>query len=118
MGDRAVLVRAEDGVGLHAEIAGDPAAAVTVVLCHGFGGDHDTWAAQREALADRVRVVVWDQRGHGRSGWGEPDRATIDQTGRDLAAVLEATTTANEAVVVAGHSMGGMSIQALAGAWA
>ena len=112
---RDVLVRADDGVGLHAEIAGDSAAELTVVFCHGFGGDRDTWALQREALADRVRVVAWDQRGHGRSEWGEPSRATVVQTGRDLAVVLEATTPAGP-VVLAGHSMGGMSIQALAGA--
>ncbi len=110
-----VVVRADDGVELHAEIAGDPAAEVTVLFSHGFGGDLDTWAPHREALAARVRVVAWDQRGHGRSQWGDPSRATVAQTGRDLAAVLEATAPTGP-VVLAGHSMGGMSIQALAGA--
>jgi pimeloyl-ACP methyl ester carboxylesterase len=110
-----VLVRAEDGIGLHAEITDELDAAMTVVFCHGFGGDRSMWGPQREALAGRVRVVAWDHRGHGRSGWGEPGRATIAQTGRDLAAVL-AATTATGPVVLVGHSMGGMSIQALAGA--
>jgi pimeloyl-ACP methyl ester carboxylesterase len=111
---RDVVVVAEDGVELHAEIAGDPTGQPTVVFCHGFGGDLDTWAPQREALAARGRVVAWDQRGHGRSQWGDPSRATVAQTGRDLAAVLEATTPTGP-VVLAGHSMGGMSIQAFAG---
>ena len=110
-----VLVRAEDGIELHAEITRAPDAAVTVVFSHGFGGDRDMWRPQREALAGRAQVVVWDQRGHGRSGWGEPARATVAQTGRDLAAVLAATAPTGPLVLV-GHSMGGMSIQALAGA--
>ena len=40
-------------------------------------------------------------------------RATIDRTGRDLGEVLDATTPSGP-VVLAGHSMGGMSILALA----
>jgi pimeloyl-ACP methyl ester carboxylesterase len=55
--------------------------------------------------------VLWDHRGHDRSGWTPLTKVTIDQTGRDLAVVLEATTPAGP-LVLAGHSMGGMSIMA------
>ena len=42
---------------------------------------------QRAAVRGRARLVLWDQRGHGRSGWGDPRYATIEQTGRDLGCV-------------------------------
>jgi pimeloyl-ACP methyl ester carboxylesterase len=57
--------------------------------------------------------VLWDHRGHGRSGWTRLSKATIDRTGRDLGEVLDATAPEGP-VVLAGHSMGGMSIMALA----
>jgi pimeloyl-ACP methyl ester carboxylesterase len=109
----SLTVRAEDGVPLHVEVDGDPDAALTVVLTHGFTASSAEWRTQLPVLRDRARVVQWDHRGHGRSGWTPLTRATIDQTGRDLAAVLDATTPTGP-VVLAGHSMGGMSIMALA----
>jgi pimeloyl-ACP methyl ester carboxylesterase len=104
-------VRASDGVPLHVEIRGHQ--GPTVVLSHGFTVDSAEWDPQIDALAHRARVVSWDQRGHGRSGWGDPRNATIDQLGRDLAAVVEAVAPAGR-VVLGGHSMGGMSVLALA----
>src|SRR4051812_28630215 len=113
-------VRTDDGVDLHVEVdevagavGGNGIAPLTVVLSHGFTARLAEWELQREALRDRARLVLWDQRGHGRSGWADPRSATIDRTGRDLGAVLDATTP-DGPVVLAGHSMGGMSIMALA----
>jgi pimeloyl-ACP methyl ester carboxylesterase len=57
-------------------------------------------------------VVSWDQRGHGRSGYG-PGSASIERLGRDLRAVLDHIAPEGP-VVLAGHSMGGMTIMALA----
>jgi pimeloyl-ACP methyl ester carboxylesterase len=57
--------------------------------------------------------VFWDQRGHGRSAATPLPDATIDRTGRDLAQVLDAAVPPGPVVLV-GHSMGGMSIMALA----
>jgi pimeloyl-ACP methyl ester carboxylesterase len=57
--------------------------------------------------------VFFDQRGHGRSGWGAPENATIDQLGRDLYQVLEQIVPSGPVALV-GHSMGGMGIMALA----
>ena len=59
-------------------------------------------------------MVFWDQRSHGRSGRSDLTHATIDQLGDDLLAVLEATTAPGRPVVLVGHSMGGMTIMALA----
>jgi pimeloyl-ACP methyl ester carboxylesterase len=109
----ARTVRAEDGVPLHVEVEGDPRARLTVVLSHGFTASLEEWETQVPALRERARLVRWDQRGHGRSGWTRLTRATIDQTGRDLGAVLDSVAP-SDPVVLAGHSMGGMSVMALA----
>ncbi|GAB3582903.1 alpha/beta hydrolase [Amycolatopsis endophytica] len=106
-------VIADDGVELHAEIQGDPRAPVTVVLCHGYALSGASWSFQTPELARHARVVTWDQRGHGRSGRGPAEHATVDQLGRDLRAVIESTAPRGP-VVVAGHSMGGMTVMALA----
>jgi pimeloyl-ACP methyl ester carboxylesterase len=105
-------VTTDDGVPLHVEFDGDPDAPVTVVFSHGFTARLAEWELQRTALRDRARLVLWDQRGHGRSGWTKLTSATIDRTGRDLGEVVDATTVGP--VVLVGHSMGGMSIMALA----
>ncbi|HEY2222178.1 alpha/beta hydrolase [Actinomycetospora sp.] len=101
----------DDGVPLDVTIRGTR--GPTVVFCHGFTADSRFWDPQIAALDGHARIVTWDQRGHGRSGWGEPSHATIDQTGRDLGAVLDAVAPSSPVVLV-GHSMGGMSILALA----
>jgi pimeloyl-ACP methyl ester carboxylesterase len=109
-----VEVVADDGVVLHAEVSGPDDAPVTVVFCHGYCLSQDVWHYQRLALAEDTRLVLYDQRGHGRSGRGDSDRASIDQLGTDLAAVLAATAPGDGPVVLVGHSMGGMTIMALA----
>jgi pimeloyl-ACP methyl ester carboxylesterase len=111
---RPVTVLAEDGVPLHVEISGPDDAPVTIVFCHGYTLSQDVWHYQRQDLEQDTRLVFWDQRGHGRSGRSAPERLTIDQLGKDLSAVLAATVPAGSAVVLVGHSMGGMTIMALA----
>jgi len=106
-------VRTDDGIDLHVEVDGDEDAPLTVVLSHGFTARLAEWEIQRAALRHRARLVLWDQRGHGRSSWTRLTAATIDRTGRDLGQVLDATTPTGP-VVLAGHSMGGMSVLALA----
>ncbi|MBR7677373.1 alpha/beta fold hydrolase [Streptomyces daliensis] len=86
----------------------------TVVFSHGYCLNQDVWHFQRAALRGAVRAVYWDQRSHGRSGRapvGEP--VSIDQLGRDLKAVLDAAVPEGPIVLV-GHSMGGMTVMALA----
>jgi pimeloyl-ACP methyl ester carboxylesterase len=106
-------VTTDDGVPLHVEVDGVVDAPLTVVFSHGFTARLAEWQLQRAALRTRARLVLWDQRGHGRSGWTALTKATIERTGRDLGQVLDATTPTGP-VVLAGHSMGGMSVMALA----
>ena len=110
---RRMTVTADDGVDLHVRIQDAPGANLTVVFCHGYLLNSDSWDVQRTMLAGKVRVVLWDHRGHGRSGWGSPPNATIDQVGRDLFAVIRAAAPRGRIVLV-GHSMGGMAVLALA----
>ncbi|MFF9275134.1 alpha/beta fold hydrolase [Streptomyces griseosporeus] len=91
---------------------------VTVVFSHGYCLSQDSWHFQRAALRGVVRTVHWDQRSHGRSGRGAAqirDRmpVTIDQLGQDLKAVIDAAVPEGPIVLV-GHSMGGMTVMALA----
>jgi pimeloyl-ACP methyl ester carboxylesterase len=111
---RPVEVIADDGVRLHAEVCGPEDAAVSIVFCHGYTLSQEIWHYQRQELEGEARLVLWDQRSHGRSGRSEPAHITIDQLGRDLAAVLAATVPGGGPVVLVGHSMGGMTIMALA----
>jgi pimeloyl-ACP methyl ester carboxylesterase len=106
-------VTASDGVRLHVEETGPPAAALTVVLVHGFCMTADAWISQRRGLADLGRVVCYDQRSHGRSGMSEPERCTIAQLADDLYRVLNDRVPTGPVVLV-GHSMGGMTILGLA----
>ena len=104
-------VRTDDGVRLHVEVDDGP--SPTVVLVHGFTARLGEFDLQRESLAGRARVVLYDQRGHGASRRGRVRRATIEQLGHDLGAVLDQVVPAGP-IVVLGHSMGGMTIMALA----
>ena len=106
-------VRTDDGDDLHVEVEETAESVLFVVLAFGFSARLAERELQRAALRPRARLVLFDQRGHGRSGWTDLTRATIDRTGRDLGEVLDATTP-DGPVVLAGHSMGGMSVMALA----
>lgn len=109
---RSEAVVTADGAELALHVAG-PEAGPVVVLVHCWTGAKELWSPVARRLVHLGhRVVLYDQRGHGASTWGGglPD---VDHLGDDLATVL-AHVDARD-VVVAGHSMGGMSIQAYVG---
>lgn len=102
-----------DGATLHVREYGDPDAD-PIVLSHGWTCSADFWSPQVNHLAGAYRVVVYDQRGHGSSDVGTRALGP-DVLGDDLADVLAATVTADRKAVLAGHSMGGMSVMSWAG---
>ncbi len=107
-----VTVVADDGVPLHVEVDDVARSPLTVVFVHGYALNLDCWHFQRAGYRGLVRAVYYDQRSHGRSGRSTEGRATVEQLGKDLHQVLEHVT--DGPVVLVGHSMGGMSIIALA----
>lgn len=106
-----------DGVELHVEVdQPDPGATpgVTIVMVHGYVLSLHCWYFQRKHFRGRHKIVLYDQRSHGRSGRSAPKHCRLQFLARDLKQVLDATTAPEEPVVLMGHSMGGMAIQEFA----
>jgi pimeloyl-ACP methyl ester carboxylesterase len=113
---RTFTVSAPDGALLQVQeyAAISPTEAPTVVLAHGWTLTRDSWLPVVEQLVSSgLRVVAYDQRGHGGSG-RLSGRASVRSLGDDLSAVLEVVAPSGP-VVLGGHSMGGMTVMAYAG---
>ncbi|MFI2783399.1 alpha/beta fold hydrolase [Streptomyces sp. ALB3] len=111
---RELVVVSADGSRLHVELHG-PQDAPAVVLAHGWTCNTRFWDAQVRDLAVDHRVVVYDQRGHGRSPEPGPGGYSTRALADDLEAVLRATLEPGRKAVLGGHSMGGMTLMAAAG---
>ncbi len=107
-------VLADDGLPLHVEVMGPPDAPVTIIFSHGYALRTDVWYYQQAGFTAAYRCVFWDQRSHGESARSDPELVSIDQLGADLHAVLAASAPGDQPVVLVGHSMGGMTVMALA----
>ncbi|MFD0365874.1 alpha/beta fold hydrolase [Nocardia sp. GCM10030253] len=115
--DRSGAVLTEDGVRLATRECGPEDAPVTVIFVHGFCNTMESFHFQRRDLEKRwgarVRLVLFDLRGHGGSGTPTTESCTVAQLGRDLAAVIE-TRAPTGPVALVGHSLGGMAVLAAA----
>ncbi|MFB7356755.1 alpha/beta fold hydrolase [Streptomyces gardneri] len=111
---RELTALSADGSPIHVEVYG-PEGAPAVVLAHGWTCSVTFWAEQIRALAADHRVIAYDQRGHGRSPVPAPGGYSTTALADDLEAVLAATLGPGERAVLAGHSMGGMTLMAAAG---
>lgn len=95
-------------------------APVTVMLVHGWTLDHRSWEPVVRRLGIEFaefcsvapRVLRYDHRGHGGSA-PAAGTATIAQLADDLAELILARVPTGK-IVLAGHSMGGMTVMALA----
>ncbi len=99
------------GVPLHVVEWGDPAAR-PVILCHGMLDHARGFDLIAPALAERFRVVAYDARGHGDSGWTDAYLWPLDVA--DLMALIHAL--GGNLHVVAHSRGGGLAMDATLGA--
>lgn len=106
-----------DGLTLQVRSHGPSDAELTVVLVHCWTGDQDMWRYQVAALQAEfghgVRVVTYDHRGHGLSDPATAQACTVDHLAADLGRLIDEQVTTGR-IILAGHSIGGMTIMALA----
>jgi pimeloyl-ACP methyl ester carboxylesterase len=94
----------DDGIELVADVAGDPGAPC-VVLMHGGGQTRFSWqGAMQELLGAGYRVINFDARGHGNSGWAGPGGYGLSRHARDLAQIAAQVI---RPVALVGASLGG-----------
>lgn len=120
MSQRTLKIPAEGGALLaateFAPTSTPDADTPTVILAHGWTLARESWEpVVREVQSHRdVRVITYDQRGHGGSTWGTVRSHSIRALADDLAAVIDAVAPSGP-LVLGGHSMGGMTVLAYAG---
>jgi len=112
-----------DGVRLHTEVdelpvdggasPAGPDDELTLVLVHGYALNMDCWHFQRKFFRNKIRIVLYDQRSHGRSSRSASELCRVPQLAEDLRQVLD-EVVGDGPVVLVGHSMGGMTIMHLA----
>lgn len=101
------------GVRLHAEAFGREDAPVVIVV-HGGPGNDYRYLLPLQALADRYRVVFYDQRGAGLSQRVPAAALGVDDYVAELDGVVE-HYSAGRPVVLIGHSWGAMLATAYLG---
>ncbi|BEV13000.1 alpha/beta hydrolase (plasmid) [Asticcacaulis sp. DW145] len=109
-GDDAHQITDQNNASLYVETQGMVEAA-PLILTHGWGMDSTIWGYTKEDLSDAFRVIAWDLPGMGRSRAGTAG-ITLTAFAVSLKAVIE--QTAEEKVILVGHSIGGMVLQTLA----
>jgi 3-oxoadipate enol-lactonase len=92
------------GVALHYTVDG-PDDAPVLVLGSSLGTTGEMWAAQLGALSQRLRVVRYDHRGHGRSP-APPGPYTLADLGGDVIALMDRLGV--DTFHIGGISLGGM----------
>jgi pimeloyl-ACP methyl ester carboxylesterase len=108
-----LTITSRDGTELHAEQFG-LADGPTLVLIHGWTEALRYWIYVIRELQNDFRIVAYDLRGHGHSGRSPGSDYSIKRFGEDVEAVLGAVVPEGDRGIVAGHSLGGMSIAAWA----
>ncbi len=92
-----------DGVDIYYEVHGQ---GPVVLLTHGYSATSAMWHSQIDAQAADHTLVLWDMRGHGRSGAPRDDSLYSEAlTIEDMAALMDEVGA--EQAVVGGLSLGG-----------
>lgn len=88
----------------------------TLVLAHGWCSTTEVWdpvVTELQRRRPHLRVVTYDQPGHGHSTAGRDRRVSLLDLGATLREVIAETVPEGD-IVLGGHSMGGMTVMALA----
>lgn len=101
------VVEASDGVELYAEAHGE---GTPIMLSCGYCQTHENFRGQVQPLvASGARVVLWDYRGHGKSGVpADPAAYSMEIVVDDMRRVLE-WAAPDRPAVVGGLSFGGLA---------
>ena len=92
-----------EGVKIYYEVHGS---GPPLLLTHGYSSTSGMWQGQIAALSKHHKLVLWDMRGHGQSGYPEDTAAYSEAlTVADMAALLDAVGA--EKAIVGGLSLGG-----------
>jgi aminoacrylate hydrolase len=97
--------------GLHFEEHG-PAGAPPVILSAGLGGAGAYWQPNLAALSADHRVILYDQRGTGRSDRALPSGLSVDDMAGDVVALMDGLALDRAHFI--GHAAGGLVGLALA----
>ncbi|MGO9956309.1 MAG: alpha/beta fold hydrolase [Solirubrobacteraceae bacterium] len=114
LGGRPLSITSADGTRLHAQVFG-PDGGRTLVLAHGWTEQLSFWGPVIRELEPRgLRMIAYDLRGHGHSAQAAGHDYSLARFGEDLEAVLAGAVEGGGPAIVAGHSLGGMSVAAWA----
>jgi pimeloyl-ACP methyl ester carboxylesterase len=98
------FAQTDDGVRIYYEQHGTEGS--TLALAYGLGGTTAGWDVNVEALSARHRLLLWDPRGHGRSGSPrDPSKYRFSRWADDLRSVLDQIQV--QKAHVGGLSLGG-----------
>jgi pimeloyl-ACP methyl ester carboxylesterase len=86
--------------------------AVHWFFIHGGWVDHKMWKPQVEYFSKQYRVIIYDVRGHGKTGGSAKKKYSIELFADDFKALLDALSV--DKPVICGLSLGGMIAQAYA----
>jgi non-heme chloroperoxidase len=97
-----MAITLRSGITLHYRAQG-PATGPALILLHGFTDSSFSFSRVLPLLPPSVRVIVPDQRGHGRSD-RTPGDYSMDALARDVVELMDALNVPTATIV--GHSMG------------
>ncbi len=100
-------IKRPDGTELQVECYG-PAGAPPIVMSHGCGFNSSEWFYAKRSLAQRFRVIVYDEAGLGLSTRPGNNDYSMEKMAADLKAVV--AFAGDLPVILVGHSIGGMII--------